>query len=153
MKKGIKVFIDACMVILLILLFPTAKISPSLHVFLGFALAGVIIIHLLLNGKWLIFSIKNLFSGKLSSKIRYMLILSIGLIIAFTICIMTGIAIYQSNYYSSTHIFRATIDPSIRFMYGLHGASAVACIFISILHVKANMGFIKSFFIRYNKKV
>jgi len=145
MTKRIKILIDACMTILLLLLFPSAKVSPSLHIFLGYALAAVIVIHLLLNGKWLINSIKNLFSSKLNAKARYMLILVFGLIIAFAVCTYTGIAIYQSDAYSSTPMFKAVMDSSLRSLYALHGVSAAACVVLTVLHVKVHWSYIKSF--------
>jgi len=144
MVKRIKIFVDACMTILLILLFPTAKISPSLHIFLGFVLIPVIIIHLLLNGKWLIGSIKKLFCGKLNSKARYMLMLVVGLIVAYAICNYTGIAIYRSDLYSTSRVFMGRLDPSMQLLYVLHGVSAVACVILTVLHVKVHWGYLKS---------
>lgn len=67
MIKHVRIFIDACMVILMVLLFPTAE-NRSLHIFLGLVLAAAIVIHLLLNRKWLLNSFKNLFGGKVLSE-------------------------------------------------------------------------------------
>lgn len=153
MKKTAKILIDVCMALLLLLLFPSARISPSLHVFFGFAIIPIIIIHLLLNGKWLFTSIKNLFSGKLTPQVRYMLFLVIGLVIAFSVTLITGIALYQSNYYSPYSVdrfSRGLIDPSIMFLSRLHGISALACIVLTFLHVKVHFGYLKLFFFKKN---
>lgn len=150
MIKYAKILVDACMAILLVLLFPSAE-NPSLHVVLGFALAAAIIVHLLLNGKWLLNSIKNLFGSKLNSKTRYILMLAIGLMIAFFVCIFSGIAIYQSDYYTSGNVLAGRINPSLQSLYGLHSISSALCIIIGILHVKVHWGYIKSFVCGKNK--
>lgn len=150
MIKHVRIFIDACMVILLVLLFPTAE-NPSLHIFLGFVLAAAIVIHLWLNGEWVLNSIKNLFGGKLNPKTRYMLILAIGLMIAFIVCTFSGIAIYQSDYYMAGNVFAGRIDSSLQSLYGMHRISAASCIVITFLHVKIHWGYIKSIIRRKSK--
>ena len=144
MLKRIKIFVDACMTILLISLFPTAKISPSLHIFLGFVLILVLIIHLLLNGKWLIDSIKKMFCGKLNQKARHMFMLVVGLIVAYSICNYTGIAIYRSDLYFSGKVFLGRLEHSIQMLYALHRISAVACVILTVLHVKVHWSYLKS---------
>jgi len=118
------------MVILLILLFITEDIL-SIHIFLGYFIIPVIIIHLLLNGKWLVNSTKKLFSGKLTTpKLRYMYVLFVGLTIAFAVCIISGIAIVE---YSAGHLC------------DLHEISAYACVVLVILHVQVHWRYLKSF--------
>ena len=144
--KALKIFVDICMVAILALLFPTAKVSPALHVFLGFAFIVVAIIHFLLNGKWLITTIRKLFSGKLNPKASYMFMLVVGLMIAFTICSYTGIVIYQSDFYTPVHTFRRTLDPSIAFAYRAHSISAIACVIFTVLHAKVHWKYLKTAF-------
>ena len=130
----------------MILMGPTAKINPSLHVGLGIAIIPIIIIHLLLNGKWLSSSIRNLSSGKITPKARYMLFLSVGLIIAFTVAIISGIASYQSGYSVIRHGIanRRALDPSIMVLHRLHALSALACLVLSFLHAKLHWASIKN---------
>jgi hypothetical protein len=154
MIKKIKIFIDICMVALLILLFPALKINPSFHVIFGFILIPLIITHILLNGKWMLGSLKNLFRGKLNKKILYMFINAIMLIIAFSICIFTSIIVYQSEYYPSyRYRYMGGIDSSIMFLYRLHGISGIISIVLTIFHIKINLEYIKSFFNKENKKI
>jgi len=148
--KRMKILIDVCMVILLFLLFPTARFNPVLHIILGYVFISIAVIHVLLNGKWLIGVIKKLFSGKLNSKALYMFMLVVGLIIAFFACIYSGIIVYRSDVYQSLAIldsaYRRTIsDPFIMFMYRLHSLSAIACVFLTFLHAIIHWGYIKSF--------
>jgi len=145
MKKRIKILVDACMGIMLILLFPTAKVSPTLHIFLGYALIPVIVVHLLLNCKWLFSAVKNLLCGKLQPKARYMLMLVVGLMIAFAICCYSGIVIYQSDYYPLSHAYLEAINTSMRFLYFLHGISSVACVILTVFHARVHWKYIKSF--------
>ena len=135
MTQRVKILVDICLVVLLVLLFFTEDIL-SVHTFLGYALIPVIIIHLLLNGKWLVASTKKLFSGKLTSKSRYMYALFIGLTIAFSVCIGSGIALLYS---------------SISFMCDLHEISAYVCVALVILHVQVHWKYIKSFFSNKSK--
>ena len=58
--KHLKILIDVCMTILLVLLFPTARFSPILHIILGYVFIPVAVIHLILNGKWLFGAIKKI---------------------------------------------------------------------------------------------
>ena len=99
--KSVKILIDVIMTILLVLLFPTARSNPALHIILGFAFIPVAVIHLLLNGKWLLGAIKKFLIGKLNPKTQYMFLLVVGLMIAFFVCIFTGIVVYQSDAYQS----------------------------------------------------
>jgi|GEM_PF-3005279 len=130
----------------MILMGPAAKINPSLHVGLGIAIIPIIIMHLLLNGKWLGSLIKSLFSGKLSPKARYMFRLAMGLIIAFSVAIISGIASHQSGYSSIRHgiINRRAIDHSIMALHRLHAISALACLILSFLHAKLHWASIKN---------
>ena len=135
-----------CLAVLMLLMGPTAKINPSLHVGLGITIIPIIIIHLLLNGKWLSSSVKNRSNGKLTPKARYMLNLAIGLLIAFSVAIISGIASYQSGYSSLAHGIanRRSIDHSIMALHRLHAISALACLVLSFLHAKLHWASIKN---------
>ena len=129
MTRQVKILIDICMVILLVLLFLTEDIL-SVHIFLGYVLIPIIIIHLLLNGKWLVNSTKKLFRGKMTPKSLYMYVLFVGLTIAFAVCIISGIAIVE---FSAKHLC------------DLHEISAYACVILVILHVQVHWRYLKSF--------
>jgi cytochrome b subunit of formate dehydrogenase len=142
--RRIKIFIDVFMVINLLLLFLTVRINPSSHIILGFILIFLLVIHILLNGKWLLTSIKNMFFGKLNPKSWYMLLLVIGLVVAFFICIYSGITISRSEFYQSSNRFKWLADQSIQFMYRLHRISAIVCVILTILHIRVHWKYIKS---------
>jgi hypothetical protein len=143
MTKTVKIVIDICMTILLILLVPTARTNKPLHTILGFAIIPLVALHLYLNGKWLVGSIKNLMDGKLNKKARYMLKLVIGLMIAFSICAFTGVFIYLSG---------ATRD-TMRPVYRLHGLSGVAWIVLTVFHVKVHWNYLKAAFRKKNSVI
>jgi hypothetical protein len=124
------------MVMVLFLLFITARSNLTLHVILGFFFIPLVIVHLSLNGKWLVASIKNLFSGKLNPKARYMLILVVGLMSAFLLCTFSGIVLYQRDDHS---------------MHRRHTISAIAFVVLTILHAKVHLDYIKNYF--WKKKI
>ena len=132
--KRAKILVDICMVVLMIALFSTGYIHSllDLHVFFGYIIIPVVIIHLLLNGKWLVNVTKKLFSGKLSPKTWYMYKLVIGLTIAFSVCIVTGLVL--------------VVDPSIHLMHRLHHLSALISLVLTVYHVKVHWGYIKAAF-------
>ena len=148
--KWLKILIGVCMTILLVLLLSTVRFSPVLHTILGYVFIPVAVIHILLNGKYLLGAIKKLLGGKLNSKTLYMFILVFALIIAFSACIYSGIVVYYSDMYQSLTIIdrhKGTMsDPFIMLMYRLHCLFAIACIILTFLHVKIHWGYIKSFF-------
>ena len=150
MKKRAKIFVDACMGVMLILLFPTAKVSPALHIFLGYAIIPIILIHLLLNYKWLFATVKSLFCGKSQPKTRDMLMLVVGLMIAFAVCCYSGMVIYKSDCYPLSHAYLGAVNTSIRFLYLLHGISSVACVILTVFHVRVHWKYIKS--VAFGKK-
>jgi len=132
--KRAKILVDICMVLLMIALFPTGYIYSALdlHIFLGYIIVPVVIIHLLLNGKWLVNSTKRLFSGKLNPKSWYMYKLVIGLTVTFSVCIVTG--------------FVLVLDPNPAFvMHRLHHLSALISLVLVVYHVKVHWGYLKSF--------
>jgi cytochrome b subunit of formate dehydrogenase len=160
--KSMKIFVDVVMAILLILLIPTARGNLALHTMLGFILVFFIIIHLLLNSKWLSGAIKNQLKGKLNPKPRYtdgrdsaheynssrarpkgayMLKLVFGLMITFSICTITGIVIFLFD-----------LRTSLPFIYRLHGISGAAGIVITIFHVIVHWNYLKSFFTQRKTK-
>jgi hypothetical protein len=143
-----KILIDASMIVILVLLFPTARADPILHIILGFAIIPIIALHLLFNGEWLIGSIKNLIYGKLGEKAWYMLKLIIGLMITFSICIMSGIFIYLYDYSQFGYLFTELSQDTLRLVYRIHGLSGVACLALTVFHVKVHLGYLKSFFIQ-----
>ena len=71
----------------------------------------------------------------------------IGLIIAISIFIFSGIALYQSGYYAPFHKFGRFFDTSFPFSYRLlHRVSAIACVALGIF------GVYKIFFKKKNEK-
>ena len=146
MKKRVKIFIDVVMTVLLILLFPTAKANPTLHVYLGIAFIGVAAIHLVLNGKWLLATTKKLFSGKLNPKTRYMYLLVVGLTIGFVICNYTGFVVWLSEFYTPEASVARLLDNSLHGAYRMHSVSAIICVVLTFLHAKVHGGYLKSAF-------
>ena len=134
--KRAKILVDICMVVLLVALFPTGYIYSmlDLHIFFGYVITPIFIIHLLLNGSWLVNSTKRLFSGKLNPKSWYMYKLVIGLTVTFSVCIITG--------------FILVMDPNpCHSIHRLHHLSALVSLVLTVYHVKVHWGYLKSFFL------
>jgi len=118
----------------------------ELHNIFGFIFVPVVITHIILNGKWLCGAIKNLFKGKLNAKAKYMLMLAVGLVISFLICLYSGIYMYILSYTDLPWIYENLQEQSIDPLYALHGYSSIACFVLTVLHIQIHWGYIKTFF-------
>jgi hypothetical protein len=152
MARRIKIIIDILMVLLLVALLPTGWFNPPLHLILGIIFIPIVFIHLLLNIKWVIGSIKNILKRKVNKKSINMLLVVIALIIVFLICIFTGLALFQSDYFPSYHHvpdhpeYKTIIDHNINNLFHMHTISSLVFIVLTIIHVVQNMRVIKSYF-------
>lgn len=77
-----------------------AVLSPiftgiALHEWLGIAIGGAVVLHLLLHWRWTVSSLKRFF-GRLSSLNRINLVLNLALFIDMVVAIFTGLMISRS---------------------------------------------------------
>ena len=140
------------MVLLLVSLLPTGWFCPSIHLILGLIFIPIVVIHLFLNIKWLIGSIKNIINGKINKKSLFMVLVVIVLIIIIIICIFTGFSLFKSDYFPSYHHvpehpeYKEIKDPFVNKLFRLHTISSILFIVFTITHVTQNIGVIKLYF-------
>jgi hypothetical protein len=101
----------------------------SIHEWLGIALGGGIITHLLLHWDWVVATLKRFF-GKLPAQARLNLILNSALFIDLTIIIFTGLMISRE----ALPFFGISV-PGGMVWRGLHTSSANLSIVLAGLHV------------------
>lgn len=94
--KKIRVILDILMFIITLLLMDIGKLGHVPHEFLGITIAILIVLHLILNFKWMKNITKNL--GKVKSKTRIQYIINLFTFIIYFATIFLGMMI-------STHIF------------------------------------------------
>jgi cytochrome b subunit of formate dehydrogenase len=124
----------------------TITTANELHNILGLIFVPIVITHIILNGRWLLGAIKNLFMGKLNAKAKYMLMLAVGLVISFSLCLYSGIYMYILSYTDLPWIYESMQEQAIDPLYALHGYSSIACFVLTVLHIQIHWGYIKSFF-------
>jgi hypothetical protein len=95
-KNWIKLLLDVAMAVLLFTLFSTSIAGLAFHELTGLVIFGMVVIHLLLNWKWIWTFTKKLFSRNVPFKTRFGYILNILLMISFTMIIITGIMISKT---------------------------------------------------------
>ena len=82
-----KIIVDILLFILMLLEFQRTYLPPEIHEIIGICLIILVIIHLLLNRKY----IKAIPKGKYNAKISLTLIINVGFFITFTLTVMFGI--------------------------------------------------------------
>lgn len=148
-KKNIfKFTLDFIMLIAFILMFDKMAISLNDHEIIGFFLLIVLIIHLIINNKWIINITKKLFSKDISFKNKLSYTLNFLLLVSF---ILIGI----SSVFISKLLFDVSTD-NPKFWKIIHfSAAAYALLFIGI-HLGFHCEFIKSMFkkiLPFTKKI
>lgn len=92
----IKLLLDVGMGVLLFTLFSTSFAGLAFHEITGLVIFGMVVIHLILNWRWIWTFTKKLFSKNIPFKTRFGYVLNILLMISFTMIIVTGIMISRT---------------------------------------------------------
>ena len=133
--KNHKIIIDFCILAIFIALFATGDHGRIAHMVFGIIIIPMIVLHLLLNKKW-IKTAANLFSGgKLKNKMKKMFYINVGLCIAFVILIVSGIMMYGINVLAHSHV-----------LHGLHSLSSKIFAILSIWHIKLHWRYLVNHF-------
>jgi hypothetical protein len=94
MKKQIFKFIfDLAMAILFVLLFPLRVTGLTFHEIVGIIIGIAILIHIAINGKWVVQTAKKIFSRKLPTKTRISALLNLLLLICAIFFVVSGLLI------------------------------------------------------------
>jgi hypothetical protein len=133
-KNVLKLVLDFCMIIVLVLMYNKSSVNLSFHEIGGLALIGVMLIHVLINGKWVTVVTKKLFDKTLPVKTKLGYILNVLLLISFLLIGISGIMI-------SEVLFHISVDGGISWKTIHYTSAAVALILIGI-HIGLHKQFI-----------
>ena len=109
-KNIIKYGLDLFLSLGFVLMFDKMALGMKLHEIIGLVIGGAVLIHLVLNYKWIIGVSKKLFSKNLSTRLRLCYILNLMLFICVTLIILSGIFISKVLFTSITsqnHIWKS----------------------------------------------
>lgn len=130
-KSFIKIVVDIVMTVLFVSLLFAYNTGLAFHEIIGLSMLFLVILHLILNGKWIIRISNNLFNQDLKAKTVFMYFLDIGLLFSLLAIGVTGIMI-------STVLFPiGESNPAIVLIH--KGTSYVAATMLAIhlaLHLK-----------------
>lgn len=142
-KNTIKYLLDACMLLLLVLMYDKMAISMAFHEIGGLFLIGLFVIHLLFNGKWIAAVTKRLLSKQTPIKVRLGYCVDTLLLISFALVGISGVLIskelfsfHGGNVWKTVH----------------YAASAFAIVFMGV-HLGLHWNMIRAKFIKKNAVV
>lgn len=142
-KNLIKIVLDIILSALLVLMFNKNVISLNFHEIGGLFLGGFILIHNLLNWKWIVAVSKKIFSKDLAFKLRLGYILNFLLLITMALIIVSGIFISKTLFTGiSLHGGNWKI---------IHYAAAALSLILVGIHIGLHWGFIIGMFKKYIK--
>lgn len=100
MKKNIfKFFLDLGLMVLLVLMYNKRVFNMTFHELGGLILFGVILVHLIINYRWIVTVTKRLFSKTIPVRTRLGYLLNILLLITFILIIISGIMISKTLFH------------------------------------------------------
>ncbi|KAA3643003.1 MAG: DUF4405 domain-containing protein [Chloroflexi bacterium] len=117
--------------------------GQTIHEWLGIALGGALMVHLLLHWKWVVATTQRFF-GKLARQARINYLLNLGLLVSFTTVIGSGLMISES--------VMATLglaSPGGGLWEGLHHLSTNLVIGLVALHIALHWHWIMNAVKRY----
>jgi hypothetical protein len=152
MKKVCKVIIDIVLAAIFVVLLIPHIVETSIHELLGIILIPVVVVHVLLNWKWVKTTVLNLHRGKASEKSWRMFRLIIGLLVSLTITIVSGLFLSkalngETLSHQSGHSMQSGIMPAMV----VHRVSSMACMVFIILHIRIHWNYLKLIFVKKGK--
>jgi hypothetical protein len=151
-KKYCRIATDIAMVILFLLLQIPSRILPVfMHELFGLLIILPVAVHIMLNRRWISTTLSNMFHGKTNRNSQYLFVLVIGLLIAFIVTIISGIALSRSlDGVILTH--DSPVREKVLFPMIIHRTSSMVLVVIILLHVKVHWKYLKSIFIKRGKQ-
>lgn len=135
-KNIIKYTLDIVLVIGFMLMYDKMAIGMNLHEILGLGLGIGVIVHLLLNYKWIIAISKKIFSKDISNRTRFMYVINIILLICMLLITIGGILISKTiltNVNSQNH----------GLWKGIHVAASNIALIVIGIHLGLNLNWIR----------
>lgn len=124
-KNVLKLVLDFCMVITLTLMYNKMVINLTFHELGGLILIGVMLIHVLINWKWVAVISKRLYNKTIPLKTKLGYLINTLLLIAFLLIGLSGIMI-------SKILFQISVNSEIPWKTIHYSASSFALILIGI---------------------
>lgn len=137
-KNIIKFTLDIAMAILFITFFNKNLISFKFHIMAGYLFTAFILIHMLLNKKWIVNISKRLFDKKLKLRVKISYIISMFLFMSIFLIIVSGVL-----------MMKATTYDRVMFWKMLHFGSS----YLSIALIGMHIGFYWNFIMNIFKKI
>lgn len=140
--KKLKMTVDILMLIFLIISLVNWHINIVFHVVTGSLFAALMILHIVLNFRWLKGATKTIFKGTAKRKIKLQYVINIILLSAWLIAIITGII--------TATMLSDGIETDL--MPGrAHTASAIAACLLTVIHIIQHRKRLAAFFKKRNK--
>ena len=134
-KNIIKFILDIAMAVLFITFFNKNLISFKFHIIGGYVFAAFILVHMILNKKWIINISKRLFDKKLKLRVKISYILSLFLFISIFSIIASGVL-----------MMKATTYDRVMFWKMLHFGASYLSIALIGMHIGLYWNFIMNMF-------
>lgn len=134
-KNIIKFILDVAMAVLFITFFNKNLISFKFHIIGGYVFAAFILVHMILNKKWIINISKRLFDKKLKLRVKISYILSLFLFISIFSIIASGVL-----------MMKATTYDRVMFWKMLHFGASYLSIALIGMHIGLYWNFIMNMF-------
>lgn len=123
----IKIGLDVVMLLLLPLLFSPRLSGPIFHKKGGFILMVLLVLHMLLNRKWIAAVTRKLFSPGLSGRVRFTWVISLLMLISYAMVLLSGLNLVGKLNFSfflswrTTHLFFSAVALVLTGIhFGLH---------------------------------
>lgn len=138
-KNRIKILLDVVMTGILTLLYNSHVSSIDFHEVAGLIVAGMFVIHCLLNSKWVTSISARFFSGSLSRRVRLSYIINFLLLVTFVLVISSGIMISEA-------LFPNMAVQKDGLWRSLHDFFAAISIILVGIHIGLHWSFLKGMF-------
>ncbi|MEH7547961.1 DUF4405 domain-containing protein [Neobacillus vireti] len=135
-KNKLRFWLDLAMTVVLCLLYSPESTSLPFHEIAGLVLGGVLIIHVLLNKKWVINITKKIFSKDLKKKTRFSYLLNVILLIDMLFIMVSGLFI------SKVVLPNFRYFPNVNWM-PIHIVSSILGLVIVGIHIGLHWNWIK----------
>lgn len=150
MKNKIKLALDIVMAILFVTFFNKNLISFKFHIVSGLVFGLFILIHLILNRKWIVTMTKRLFDKKIKIKTKISYVLSVLLLISIGYIIISGVMIMKAPNYDRVMFWKMVHFGASYLSLALIGIHIglywnwVVNMFKKLLNIKANNNMTKT---------
>lgn len=140
-RNIVKLILDVCMFVILMLLYSKQTVSLTFHEVAGLLMLGIALIHVIINRKWLAGVTKQLFSKSLPVKTRIGYTVDVLLCICLAVMIVSSVLISKKIFGFNNH----TLIP-------VHFFTAALMLALAGIHVGLHLDFIRNTVFGVNKR-